>query len=202
MSALRVAAIVLALATFAGFIWAVRRFFIAPEVPQPGMRAIALGGTVTMALHLAALLGAPPVMPFVEALGVLFYGASLALFWSAVQANRSQPPTLAFSDDEPEHLVTAGPYRLIRHPFYAAYLAAWVGGLLASGHPLLLPTVVGMGALYVRAARLEEAKFADSRLAAAYAAYKRRAGMFLPRPALLTTMTAPADRGAAQLRQP
>lgn len=180
MEPLQSAALGLALATFGSFVWAIRHHFVAAEGFRGGMRAIAAGGAVSMALHLGALaLG--PGGGYGAALGIVLYGAALGLFWSAVGVNASRPLSIAFSTDTPRHLVTTGPYARIRHPFYAAYLLAWIAGTLASGQPWLLVTVAGMGALYVRAARLEEAKFAASPLAEAYRRYARRAGMFWPR---------------------
>jgi protein-S-isoprenylcysteine O-methyltransferase Ste14 len=174
------AALGLALLTFASFVWAVRRLFRADEGMRGGMRAIALGGTASMALHLAALATGPGDGPL-AALGLVLYGGALALFWSAAGVTLGRPLSLAFSTDRPAHLVMVGPYAHVRHPFYTAYLLAWIAGALASGEPALWVTVVGMGALYVRAARFEEAKFADSSLAAEYARYREQAGPFWPR---------------------
>jgi protein-S-isoprenylcysteine O-methyltransferase Ste14 len=179
MNTLQLAALGLALATFASFVWAIRRLFVATGGLRGGMRAIAGGGAVSMALHLAAIAAGDGGA--LAAPGLLLYGVALALFWSAVGVTAARPLSIAFSADKPRHLLAVGPYRRIRHPFYAAYLLAWIAGTLASGEPWLLVTVAGMGALYVRAARFEEAKFAASPLAAEYARYKDRAGMFWPR---------------------
>ncbi len=179
MDTLRLAALGLALLTFVSFVWAIRRLFVATGGLRGGMRAIAAGGAVSMALHLAALAAAEPGP--LAAPGLVLYAVALALFWSAVGVTAARPLSIAFSTDRPRHLLTVGPYARIRHPFYAAYLLAWMAGTLASGQAWLLVTVAGMGFLYVRAARFEEAKFAASPLAAEYARYQRRAGMFWPR---------------------
>ncbi len=175
------AALAAALFTFGSFVWAVQRFFVRAGQPAPGMRAIALGGTVAMATDLLALgLGRGAGAAWHLAGAALFGGAAL-LFWGAVRANRARPLTLAFSDDRPGHLVTWGPYAWVRHPFYSAYMLAWIAGAVAAAQPLLLGALVGMGALYRAAARREEAKFATSDLARAYAAYRARTGRFVPR---------------------
>ncbi len=173
----------LALATHLSFLWAIRRFFVSTGQTRPGMRAIAGLGTPFALWHLVTLGFAvtdPPSAPGVVAAGVGLFALALVLFWSAVRANSARPLTLAFSPDAPGHLVAWGPYRRVRHPFYASYALAWLGGALAGSHALLLVPFVVMGALYVRAARLEEAKFAQSPLAEAYAAYRARTGMFWP----------------------
>ena len=176
-------ALTLAVATHVSFVWAIRRFFVAPGEPQAGMRAIAGLGAASALLQLAALswrVATPlPFGPF-QAVGLALFVVALSLFWAAVWANRPKPLTLAFSADTPQHLVAWGPYRRIRHPFYTAYLAAWIAGAFSAGAPELLLTAVAMGMLYVRAARSEEAKFARSPLANEYAAYRRRTGMFWP----------------------
>ena len=175
--------LLLALSTQGSFVWAIRRFFVAAGGMQPGMRAIAGAGAICLGVHLAAIVWrlADPTPPGPwSGLGLALYGTALQLFWAAVMANRERPLTLAFSEDTPQHLVQWGPYRRIRHPFYSAYLLAWLGGAAVSEQPLLLLTAALMGGLYVRAARAEEEKFARSPLAPAYAVYRARTGMFLP----------------------
>jgi protein-S-isoprenylcysteine O-methyltransferase Ste14 len=104
------------------------------------------------------------------------------VFAAAIIASRSTPPTLAYDSDSPNFLLNHGPYRYVRHPFYLAYVLFWFGTAIAV-HSLagwLAPAI--MTALYLDAATREERKFANSELAAAYAAYRTRAGLFWPRP--------------------
>jgi protein-S-isoprenylcysteine O-methyltransferase Ste14 len=77
----------------------------------------------------------------------------------------------------------AGPHAVIRHPFYLSYLLCWIAGVLATGQWLLLATVALMAWIYHRAALKEEAKFAASPMAEAYARYAATTGRYLPRPA-------------------
>ena len=177
-------ALAVALATQLGFIWAIRRFFRSEGGPRPGMRAIAALGAVSALAQCGTLVWRcvePVPVTAAQIAGLALFGVSLVLFWSAVHANRARPLTLAFTEDTPEHLVVRGPYRYIRHPFYAAYLAAWLAGAFAAHAPALLLSVLVMGTLYAQAASIEERKFARSPLAAAYAAYRRRTGVFCPR---------------------
>jgi len=60
---------------------------------------------------------------------------------------------------EPAALTTAGPYRLVRHPIYAAYLLAWCGGAIISAQFWLLGAVICMGCFYLSAAWQEERMF-------------------------------------------
>lgn len=78
-------------------------------------------------------------------------------------------------------LLTQGPYRYIRHPFYASYLAFWAGGVLVSSELFLLLSVVGMGLFYILAMRQEEQEFRQGSLRDAYKVYSQNTGKILPR---------------------
>jgi protein-S-isoprenylcysteine O-methyltransferase Ste14 len=176
-------ALSLALVTQFSFLWAIRRFFRTEGRPRAGMRAIAVLGGVSALAQIGLLAWRciePMAFTGAQGAGLALFVVALVLFWSAVRANRERPLTLAFTDDAPEHLVVAGPYRYIRHPFYAAYLTAWLAGAFAAHEPALLLSVLVMGTLYAQAASVEERKFARSPLAAAYAAYRRHTGVFCP----------------------
>jgi len=112
----------------------------------------------------------------------VLFAVSLGLWSWTLAATRSTPPTLAFTGDEPRFMLNAGPYRWIRHPFYSAYLIFWAGTAVATQGVLGWTAVLVLGTVYFVAARHEEGKFARSALAARYAAYAARTGMFLPWP--------------------
>jgi len=84
--------------------------------------------------------------------------------------------------------VSWGPYRYVRHPFYASYCLTWVAGAAACGSAVVVSTFVLMLAMYVRAARFEERKFLRSPQAADYANYQRSTGMLVPRSELLVKL--------------
>ena len=88
---------------------------------------------------------------------------------------------IAFAEQVPEAVCSEGPYRRVRHPIYFSYLVAYLAVLVALPH-WLTATVLGVNiALFVYAAHDDERNFAASALAADYAAYRERTGMFLPR---------------------
>ena len=114
-------------------------------------------------------------------IAVLLFVLALVIFGWAVRATRRTPPTLAFSDDQPSFLLHDGPYHYVRHPFYLAYLTFWVGTAAATPGAVGWVTPLVMLVVYWIAAGFEERKFARSSLAGAYASYKAKVGMFLPR---------------------
>jgi protein-S-isoprenylcysteine O-methyltransferase Ste14 len=111
---------------------------------------------------------------------LLLYAGAIWLFLAARCANRSRPLTIAFTTDRPDHLVTTGPYRYIRHPFYASYCLTWAAAAVVSGSALLLLIFACMTTIYWQAALFEEEKFLHSSLSADYTEYRANTGMFIP----------------------
>jgi protein-S-isoprenylcysteine O-methyltransferase Ste14 len=163
---------------FSAFCWGVKGHFRQTGAMPPGMKltsALSAAGFAWFVWQLAH--GAAATWPLTLAL----FTGSLAVFVWAIAASRQTPPTLAFDTDQPSFIIHRGAYRYVRHPFYLSYILFWIGTALAS-HGIsgwAVPAV--MTALYFHAATREERKFAVSELREAYAAYRRQAGMFLPR---------------------
>jgi protein-S-isoprenylcysteine O-methyltransferase Ste14 len=169
-------------ACLVSFGWGMRSFFVQPSGYTPGMRVIAACGYTFAALHFGAILLARYVSLERFWLAASFYAAGLALYWWTVAANRKRRLSAAFSDDLPTHLVQDGPYHLVRHPFYCSYLLAWSAGVIGSGCLWLLATVAVMLGIYLRAAYVEERKFARCGLAKEYEAFRSRTGLLIPNP--------------------
>lgn len=119
-----------------------------------------------------------------EWLAVRFVGVALSVYgiillpWATWTLGRMYVPGAGvFKDHE---LVTAGPFRLIRHPIYSAIIALWLGAALGTLNWLLLVTwpvyLIGV----MKPARAEEellrAKFGE-----AYEEYAEETGGFIPR---------------------
>ncbi len=80
-----------------------------------------------------------------------------------------------------EHtLVTTGPYRWVRHPFYVAAALAMLGNALAAANWFLLGGGVVVFTLLAIRTRIEEAELL-ARFGGAYQAYMLRTHRFLPR---------------------
>ena len=76
-------------------------------------------------------------------------------------------------------LVTAGPYRMARHPLYASYVLQYAGMLLSHPTaPLALVFTLWWGLVIVRV-RYEEAVLLSE--FPEYALYRRQVGRFMPR---------------------
>ena len=147
----------------------------------------------------------PVQMKFINGMGVLFFGAQLlsiflgrpiallaafgfalyivafCLFWWAVPYARAAKLNVAFTPTQPTELLTRGPYRYIRHPFYASYFCYWIAGVVISRQPWLLLSVVCMGSFYIFAILREEQEFKQVPLADLYIAYALVTGCLFPR---------------------
>lgn len=178
MSDARLVALAALVATALAFLAGVRLAFRRPGGGHR-YRASRVSGAI-LALEAAAIALAP-VPPGRAVAAVVMLGVASVLFLWAAWTNRTRKLALAFSGATPEHVQTAGPYRLVRHPFYTSYLLAFVGGAVAAGTPWIVPAVLAGALTYWRAARGEEEAFARSDLAGAYRCYAARVGMFLPR---------------------
>jgi protein-S-isoprenylcysteine O-methyltransferase Ste14 len=104
--------------------------------------------------------------------------AGALLIWTMRTLGRNLTDTVV---TRKEHtLVTAGPYRWVRHPFYVAVaLAALANGLAAANWFLLVTGILVFALLAMRSFKEEAnllARFGDR-----YASYMQHTGRFLPR---------------------
>ena len=166
-------------ACFACFTWGTLRHFKRRNHEEGGTWAISLLSLCGFGGFLWRVLSRPLSPSWIAACAL--FAASVGLWGWALATTRSTPPTLAFTGDEPHVLLSAGPYRWVRHPFYSAYLLFWTGTAAVAQGMSGWGAVLILGTVYFVAARHEEGKFARSALADRYAAYAARTGMFLPR---------------------
>lgn len=180
--------VALLLSCLASFAWAMQRFFVRPAGTTAGMRTTIAASFLCSVIHVITVIWPGNITPARGIAGSVLYVLALAVFWWALLSNRRIPLSGAYSPDLPAHLNQDGPYRYVRHPFYCSYLTTWIAGFVATAAWWLLPTIILMIAIYIHAARTEEAKFESSRFAEMYAAYRRRTGLFVPNPAKMLTL--------------
>jgi len=114
-------------------------------------------------------------------MALALFVVSGVLFAASLRASRAGRLKLIFEADMPVEVLASGPYRYIRHPFYASYILFWSGCAIATLHPLNIAYALGLIPLLAMAAWAEEAGFAASAQAEAYRHYRRRAGLFWPK---------------------
>ncbi len=165
--------------TVGAYAWALRAHFRSTEVPT-GTKVISVAVSVTAIVYTALTWTVEqPELPVL--LGLAIQLASLWLFRETLVASKAAALRLAFDKELPHSLVQQGPYRFVRHPFYVSYLVFWTGWALASWSWWSVPSLLLIYAIYIVAARGEEAKFARSDLSGSYAEYRSRTGMLFPR---------------------
>jgi protein-S-isoprenylcysteine O-methyltransferase Ste14 len=169
------------------YTWSLRGHFHSPRMPRAAKLISALVAVTTVLF--AYLLWNHPQPPLPQWIGLGLQLASIAIFWWAVSASRAARLRFAFDEENPHSLVQGGPYRYVRHPFYTSYILFWTGWALATWTLWAVVPVLALIALYVVAARGEEAQFAQTDLSSDYANYRAATGFMLPK-------TFSAKRGA------
>ncbi|ROT26079.1 isoprenylcysteine carboxylmethyltransferase family protein [Micromonospora sp. HM5-17] len=107
--------------------------------------------------------------------------ASIALMYLTWGTHRIPLARYHQDDDVPQHVVTHGAYRYIRHPFYSSYLLLYLSTLVFFPHwSTLFLTCYMFTALTITAAG-EERRLSASEFGPDYQRYMRRTGRFIPR---------------------
>lgn len=167
------------IAIVAQYSWSLRAHFASAKVPTG---TVVISVVVLLSLAIYVYLQWTVEQPLLaQASGLLLEAVSLALFWAAIFASREARLLLAFDEKKPHGLVSIGPYKHVRHPFYLSYLIFWSGLAIASWHPWGLLPLALIFCIYVMAALGEERKFENSPLADEYRAYRSRAGFLWPK---------------------
>ena len=152
-----------------------------PERPL-WVRGIHDAGMLLSLVHLAAVVILEPRTEGFVMAGVFMYTASVALFLSAIEAATRTRLQRAFIDlPLPDRLITEGPYRWVRHPFYVGYIMGAIAPALAVDHVVVFVVSALMVLLTVAAALREEQVWLSSSRADAYREYRARTGMFVPK---------------------
>jgi protein-S-isoprenylcysteine O-methyltransferase Ste14 len=147
----------------------------------PAKVGLTLSALLCAAIQLTIIVRVHHTPLLYRVLGIGLYLLAHVLFWWARAAHCGKRPDFAFLNREPTFLTQSGPYRMIRHPIYTAYLLVWLAGAVVTAQSWLLLTVLWMTLLHYLAARQEERLFSRTAFADDYAGYQRQTGMFLPR---------------------
>jgi protein-S-isoprenylcysteine O-methyltransferase Ste14 len=161
----------------------------------------------TLGFGVAGIVAAHPLLldlhqrDFLLIAGLVLAGAGLILFLFAM-GNLGRQYSPGHAAHLPTKIVTAGPYRYIRHPVYAANLLMTAGVFLASGSLWLALNLAILGIYYHFAMSSEERSI--SARYSEYGEYMNRTGRLIPgapsfflgaarKAATKTDSTAPAD---------
>lgn len=111
-------------------------------------------------------------------LGCVFYISGILLFWWGI--NTSKNLNYAFGSFSGQ-IITSGPFRFVRHPFYTSYMLIWITSTLLFNSILLWITLFYLVAFYLSSAKSEEREILKSESAMEYSAYCKVTSMFIPR---------------------
>lgn len=145
------------------------------------VHAIHMVGVSLSLAHVALVYVLEPRSDNYAIAGIVMYTAAVAVFLSAIEAtDRTRLQRMYLDHPLPDRLITDGPFRWVRHPFYLGYIIGAVAPAVAVHHPLVLLVSIAMITITVGAAFREERVWLASPHADAYREYRRRTGMFLP----------------------
>ncbi|UYH51123.1 isoprenylcysteine carboxylmethyltransferase family protein [Candidatus Kirkpatrickella diaphorinae] len=161
---------------FLSFTWALYRHFESPGQMPHNMRALSIFSLVAYVTFLAIGLLSEPG-PWQVGGAIALFIASAIIFWSAVSATRKGGLHVAHEDAVSQEIVTRGPYRFLRHPFYVAYRLFWLATALIGG-PVLWMFTLAFFVWYAILAREEEKRLLQSELGSSYKAYLSKRGLF------------------------
>ncbi len=108
---------------------------------------------------------------------VIIYFLGVSLFWWSLLTAKK----LNFANSPREgELITSGPYRFVRHPFYLSYLMVWFGCLIFIQSWVIVIGFSVLAAIYVFSAVNEERMIMSGLRGADYKEYRSRVSMFIP----------------------
>ncbi len=106
------------------------------------------------------------------------YLVCMSYFWYLISSVKRLDFAFSSSIDE---LLTDGPYKFARHPFYLCYILIWLTSTLLFNSLVLWITLFALVLFYIFAAKSEENAISKSRYSQKYQNYSKNVGMFLPR---------------------
>jgi protein-S-isoprenylcysteine O-methyltransferase Ste14 len=105
---------------------------------------------------LDARFGWSPIPAWAMAAGVVLYALGCALALWAMTVNRFYSSAVRIQSDRDQRPVRAGPYRIVRHPGYAATIGCALSAGLALGSLIAMVPALLFAALFVRRTLVED----------------------------------------------
>jgi protein-S-isoprenylcysteine O-methyltransferase Ste14 len=145
---------------------------------------LTLAAVVVLGLYTDSALGMPTLLPGVFGTGVggvLLVLGALLCGWCVLHFRKAKGTPVPFNP--PEELVLVGPYVWMRNPMVTGVFTGLfgVGFIFHSPSIVLIWTPLYILAHVIELKEVEEPEL-ELRFGAAYAEYKRRVPMFIPRP--------------------
>jgi protein-S-isoprenylcysteine O-methyltransferase Ste14 len=160
-------------------IWA--RYFFFVVRPNKGL-TIARFYDATVSIQILVtyynfLFAVPKPLGVQIAAMVSYFSATLLFLWSIRTAKKLD---FAFSDSVGK-LITNGPFKLVRHPFYTSYIVVWATNTILFNSIILWISFLALVVFYYRSAQKEENLILNSPFAEDYILMRKDVGMFLPK---------------------
>lgn len=163
----------------ASLVWARLRFFrVNKGTSLPAALVYDGAVTVQILVTLYYMISSPQISPLLFYVSAASYLGSLLLFWWSIRTAKSLD--FAFSDSV-GRIITSGPFRIVRHPFYVSYIVVWLTSSLLFNSPMLWITLLCLMTFYFLSASKEERVILESSYSGQYSQYIEDVGMFLPR---------------------
>lgn len=166
---------------FAAFTWALFRHFLPSGQAMPRlMKLLSATNVMCLAVVVASSILHPNMLG-ARSIAIAALIFSLTLFCAAVLATRHDRLHVAFAGAKSSSILRHGPYRYVRHPFYASYIVFWIAGALGTASPLGWTASALMITAYCIIAIQEERQLLSGRGKAEYSDYMRTTGRFFPK---------------------
>lgn len=118
--------------------------------------------------------------PLLATASVPLAAGSIAMIFATVGIHRIPLSLWHQENDAPKQIVTYGPYRRVRHPFYVSFLMTLIGAVIYAPHPITVGLLLYGYAILNYTAAKEEARLQESEFGNEYKSYMESTGRFLP----------------------
>ncbi len=161
------------------FLWA-RHYLFRRVADFRGSYLSRAGSISGVATVVNAIVSSREILPVHALIVTLLALGSVLFFFASIRAHSGRVPAVALGGGNPEVLTTNGPYAIVRHPVYFAYMLNWFASALLCANLVAVVVLLVMCLLYWYVATDEERQILKTGLAADYEVYQRRVPMLIP----------------------